>query len=234
MRSILIYKITIFLFVLTHGDCKKSENIAGVATFVKGTPVVERNSKKIEIKLNDRIQEGDVLTTDEKSLVILTFNNELGEVEIQQNSELSIDSFLSNKKSLHLKKGNVWTKITKLSKSDEFNLHSPTCVAGVRGTKFYTFQFGEYSGTCHCEGNIQLELKGQKYNEVNKEDILVVSKNGKSIVIVPSQLKIKRPYDDRHNHSQIENSSLGKKNDMTDEDLKKMFANIEERFKELK
>jgi len=240
-NRVMIYKIffqlmCVFFAISLSAYCKgkESEKTIGVVNFIKGNPFLERNSQKSELKKGDKVQEGDVISTDDKSLVILIFNNEVGELEIQAKTILSVDSFLSNKKSIQVKQGSVWTKITKLAKNDEFQLHTPTSVAGVRGTKFYTFQIGEYQGTCHCEGNIQLELKGQKYNEVNKEDILVVSKGGKSIVITPSEFKVKRPADERHEHSQIDNSPLGKRKDLSKAEFDAFIETIEEKFQALK
>ncbi|MBE7411666.1 MAG: FecR family protein [Leptospiraceae bacterium] len=209
---LLAFLVSIFL---THCEDKKRENTVGVISFVKGKAVVERNSKKTDLKYGEKVWEGDKIFTYNNSVLVLVFHNDLGEMEIQSNTVLTINSLLKQIQSIQVQKGSVWTRITKLGKGNEFYLHTPTSVASVRGTKFYTFQIGAYQGTCHCEGQIQLELKDQEYNKVNLKDILVFYKDKKNVVINPEDWKPPKSKEERHRHSQIDNSPLGQRNNLT-------------------
>ena len=56
---------------------------------------------------------------------------------------------------LHLKKGALYTFFRKLHTDEQAEVYTPTSVAGVRGTKFYTETSLQKTYYCVCEGEIE-------------------------------------------------------------------------------
>lgn len=188
--------------------------LAGVVQFVKGSAVLVRAGKEQPLKLHDSLQQGDTLRTGEKAVVIAQFNDKAAEVEIQPNAEFRIDEFSAHKKKLALAKGNLWLRVNKQTKDEEFVLQSPTAIAGVRGTKFFTFQFKgpdgkDYHGTCHCEGSVQIKAKTGEYQAVHNRDHIVLHRDGKTALLGPKDLAFMGEMNRTHAHSILKDSALG-------------------------
>ncbi|MEI1276727.1 FecR domain-containing protein [Leptospira venezuelensis] len=200
---------------------KKETNIGkGVITFVVGDVTLERGSEKSKAEVNKEIQNGDVLVTDEGSTAMIAFGENASLLEIQSDSKFRFDDIKSDKKFFQ-EKGRSWLLSNKLVKGEGLSLGTPTTTAGVRGTKFYTTVIDDMTLICHCQGKVELENSSDHSKMIPTSDYLTVTKGTKTIVIDKDDLlKIGIPYS--HNHSEVNNSPVGEKNNLKLEDFLKI------------
>ncbi len=99
----------------------------------------------IALKQGDRVFEGDVLKTGEKSSVLLHIrglNNKDSFTQLFENTELKVIKLSKNNLDqlddvyLDLIMGEVLVNVEKLPQASQFKIKTPTAVAGVRGTTF--------------------------------------------------------------------------------------------------
>lgn len=232
-HSFLKKQILAVMLVSASFCSKPPENKQSVsAIFIKGKAAVISSAGEHPLKKGDVLNSGDVISTGEKSAVIIETGSISGQLEIQSNSKLKVESTLKGYE-FFLEAGNVWISVNKLSKDQEFKLKTPTTVAGVRGTKFYTFNQGEMTGTCHCEGQIEYSNNMSHKSEVNSGDYLVIHKGDKSITVKEEDFKKAGIKFYGHNHSEMDDSSLGPKNGMTEEEHSKVRQLIAQKFQDL-
>jgi len=126
--------------LLLTGFCKeqkkKTPQIDGVITYLKGKVTVIKQGKDIKATLGQRVQKDDQIKTAPRGNAIVQFAN-IGIIKVLSSSEISFSSL--DKKgqiSIHNHNGNVFSKIAKLRKGQKYRVTTPTAVAGVRGTEF--------------------------------------------------------------------------------------------------
>ncbi len=106
--------------------------------------VMIQTSAARQAKLGDRLTKpGDVVTTGPGASTVLKVDNRIGTVQVAQNSELRIRQLgvLRNGgwiTTLNLDRGQARLKVDKriMPRNSIFEVHSPSGVAGVRGTNF--------------------------------------------------------------------------------------------------
>lgn len=225
----------LFILSLVLPSCSEKKNAdTGIITFLKGEAFVTKQGKKSALKFGEEITSGDLIETSNASVVIVTFASGESAAEIQSNSKFYISVYNDKKADLEIQSGNVWFAVNQKGKKD-FSLANPTAVAGVRGTKFFTFQIdAETFGTCHCEGKVHYTVKENLQATDNVNDHMVVVRKGKSITIEPEEYREMFPGSSRdHAHSEIETSTLGKARNVSPEYRKKLFERIESKFASL-
>jgi FecR protein len=204
----------------------------GVITFVKGHAVIEHvdadGSKKTKpAKPGEKVFVRDTIVTSADSNIV--FNVSGAQMEIQPNSRFLYERG-GEEKIMYLQNGNAWTSVTKMGERGNFSLRTPTTVAGVRGTKFFTTVLpGGLTGTCHCEGKISYKNTVSGKEEINDGDYLVFYRGPKAVKVTLEDLK-KLGIPANHNHSELDNGSMGKKNNMTQAQAEKMMVLVEQRF----
>lgn len=196
---------------------------SGKVVFVSGDVLLVSGGRSQKLTLTSTVTERDSIITAADGVAVVDFPD-AAIVEVQQNSAFEVRSVHGAKKHFYLPKGNVWTKVNKLTVGSELSVETPRSLAAVRGTKFYTFTMGDIHGTCHCEGVI--DYKSGNYSGTNDSDFLVFTKNGVSIVVKPSELAFAGMAG--HDHSACKDSPLGKC--PSNVDMKKVTAYLDKRF----
>lgn len=226
------------IFALATCGKKEEQNLQtkGSILFAVGNVTVVSNGNKNSAKKGTPISEGDTILTDSKSTVIVEFSDNAGTIEIQENSEFTVKEFNEKNQELVSKSGSFWLNAKKLKKDTNFNVIMPTSVAGIRGTKLYSFENKELgiTGVCHCQGAVEFKENSSNYTGSHDSDFLVLTKAGKTIVITPEDFQ-KMGYqgsDDNHQHSSLENSPLGKKANLDSEAHRKVLEIADKKWKE--
>ncbi|HMU84671.1 MAG TPA: FecR family protein [Leptospiraceae bacterium] len=223
-------KLTIVFFLLCAFACKgPSQPDAGLFKNVQGDVTVERSGKVEPAKVGDRFVPGDTVRTGENGIAIIAIKGTVGQAELQPNSVFRLN-LGDQKTEVLLDKGNMWLQVQKATSREEFTVRTPTTVAGVRGTKFYTFQNGDTVGVCYCEGDVDFAAGDSKSNTYHK-DTLVFTRNGKTVSLTADEVP---GVTYEHNHSLMDGSPLGQQSKLTPEMKKKIFDAAEKKFKELK
>lgn len=227
--------IPLFLFAVACG--KETAKTDGKVTYVKGTAVIEHieadgSKKSRPAKPGDdgKVFPGDTIQTGEDGTVVFEVSG--AQMEIQRNTRFVYERG-GDDKQVYLQGGNAWTSVSKLEGARKFTLRTPATVAGVRGTKFFTFTDGKNTGTCHCEGKISFTNNATGKEEVNDRDYLMYYRGSKSVKVFTDDFK-KMGIPLGHNHSELDNSSIGKKNNLTPAQLQKVADYVDKKFAALK
>lgn len=234
-----IYTIIILTIAMGVATCNKPKETAtkGNLIFVIGKVEITNKSGIVAAKKDSPIGEGDTIKTGEKSVAIIQFENDSASVEIQENAEFSINKFNEKEQELASTKGNFWIKAKKRNKESNFNVVMPTSVAGIRGTSFYSFEIKEEGihGICHCQGAVDFQDKVTSYHGSHNTDYSVLTKDGKTITMTPEDFKAAGVKFDsiEHKHSVIDNSPLGEKGSLTDEQHMKLRKIALKKFSEI-
>jgi outer membrane protein assembly factor BamB len=147
VKSCLLFKIILILVIgVLVASCKKSgtsQSEAGQS--VKITAIVKSVMGKASglfggsvkaLSKGMEVTEAEYLKTEAGSKVTILFSTN-SEIVLQENSKIAIKNILPKGINTHLNNGSILCNIKRLSNSEEFNVSSPTAIAGVRGTKFY-------------------------------------------------------------------------------------------------
>jgi hypothetical protein len=227
----------IILFIIIFAFCKpqKVNNIAGNVTFIKGKAKINRKGQTIPVKKGIKFYKGDLITTGPQTVAILSFENNLAHAELQGNTAISISKFDKKIKELSVQKGNFWLKTLKMVKDEKFYVKSPNAVAAVRGTKFFTFEFGDMVGTCFCQGSVDYKPHDKKKLNVQVQDSFAITKDGKTLLFEPDELKYWRDEVGPHKHSLIKNSPVGPPSLKPSPELvKKFMKHVAQKLKKYK
>ena len=162
-----------------------ASNPVAVVIRAKGNVVmVKPDKKQVPVKPGTRINSGSKIITKTKSFAAIKFIDDGSLVRVRQNSSCTVEgkkeenSFLKN---IFLEVGTIFSKITRQKGS--FRVTTPTSVASVKGTAFWSIQkfkgattyFGE-------EGIVEIENKKGVARLGAGETGIVASKNSKPIV----------------------------------------------------
>ncbi len=207
----------------------------GLIGLVKGNALIEHiaadGSKKTRpARTNEQVFPGDTIVTGENSTVLFQVTG--AAMEVQQNTRFVYERS-GDDKQVYLQGGNAWTSVQPLEGNRKFTLRTPNTVAGVRGTKFFTFTDGNNTGTCHCEGKISFKNLATGKDEVNDRDYVMYYRGSKSVKVTAEELR-KAGVPVAHNHSEIDNSAVGKKNNLTPAQMQTMQRYVDGRFAALK
>jgi len=229
--NLIIGAVFIGICILFIACNENASSTKGKIIISQGKVEIIRNNNSMPAKVGTIVLQGDIIKTGKDGVAVVRVKKSQAEFEIQNNTEFEIKHVGSGQENFILKAGGVWTKVNKLLKNDAFSLDTPTATLGVRGTKFYVFQLGDMHVVCHCQGDVNFLDKGNNTSSIHEQDHLVFTRNNKTIILSPEELK---DVGFAHNHSVLSNSPLGPKNTMNKEVFKKVMALVNKKFKELK
>ena len=226
-------KKTIFLLVTTLSlialSCREEVTDATVE-LVRGQAFLVHDKNENALKPGDIISEMDSVKTGVDGIVLVSIQKQNARLEIQPNSLIAFSSILKNEKILNIRSGNLWFKLNHTRANEKWFVKTPTSVAGIRGTKIFTFQIGDMFGTCHCEGDVEFSSASGDYFSTHHKDYLTISSAEKTIVITDDDSRNANIIPN-HNHSVLENSPLGPKVNITDEEKAKLMRLISKKMK---
>lgn len=183
---------TLLLLAAVAFACKEKPKAktshAAAVVFVVGsdakviTPAGEKAAAKGIV-----LQESDKIVTGPKSQVDLLLPNNIL-IRIDKNSTVLMQEFTAAENGvqhdrLMLEKGTVFSKVARLDKRSTFAIHTPTLVAGVRGTEFMTEADANGTGkVAVIEGKVGVESKSGSSEEVTAGNQANVSASGDTSV----------------------------------------------------
>jgi hypothetical protein len=226
MKKTTHFIVLLIIVIISACSTPPHKKAQAVVNMIQGNPVLDRKGKKYILKKGIGLKSGDKIITSKSDTAIISIRDNIAQVEIQPDAIFMIGNYTTVKKQLTLLTGNIWVKVKKLQDNQRLTLWTPTSVAGVRGTKFYTFSIDGLYGTCHCEGSVHYITEKTKYEGIHDTDDLVVTKNKKTILFTAEELKKNTGV--VHDHSTLDNSPLGKKSKAANDE--KVFKYIKKRF----
>jgi hypothetical protein len=142
-RSLILSSIGLLtIFVAGLDVIAAKENAIGTVSFLIGGPNdVQIKHKELQdwspAKLNTSVLSGDAMQTKQESRCEVKLLDgsviRIGENTLFEFTEASISKSTKNVKS-ELKKGQVWSNLTKVKSKEGFQIKAPTAVCAVRGT----------------------------------------------------------------------------------------------------
>ena len=174
----------IFIFSILLIPSFLFAQIVGTIVEKKGRVDVFKSGSNfaVPVHVGDAVYVGDVFRAKSNSFAKIEFTNK-NILKIFQRTKVKIDKYmLDNKKTesvVNLYRGKVQAKTAKhlikkigyLIERNKFEVHTPTAVAGVKGTNFIVFHFKNVTGVLFLEGH------GYAYNP-NLPDKVVPMKAG--------------------------------------------------------
>ena len=156
--------------------------IDGVITFLKGHAelYIKASGEWKQLKLNDRIGEGNWIMTGGESAVEITFEDGVSFL-LRANTSLGVTS-AQKKGTIHrlyglfLDIGRSISKVRKITgKESRYEIRTPSAVAAARGTEFRVSVDNEAATRCEVlEGTVGVEAKEQRFEVKGGEGTLVV------------------------------------------------------------
>lgn len=234
-----IFCVTFFAALLPAcGGSKPDDNVDGIVLRVQGSATVDRGDESLAAAPNMQLLEGDIVKTGPDGLMLAKMIGGNIDLELQKNAVFHVESIRGSDKALRLEQGNLWLRVNKMERNHSFQLRTPTTIAGVRGTKFYTFDFKDargrnIHGACHCEGEVDYHVPDNEYHQVHKEDYTTFTRDGKTIVVYPDEIAAVVPGMAEHHHSHLADSHLGPaEEDLSPEQATALMALLEKKFAE--
>jgi hypothetical protein len=159
MKNIFCFKsISIGILAFLMGPaCFSAQPEVGKVISIKGQPFVLRTLKKISLKLDSIVHQGDIIRSGSNEHVTLLLKNG-HKVFVLPSSATTLSMANSNKTEIDQTKGSLWFKVKPLEEKQTFHVRTPTAVAGVRGTAFLSMILeNNITDICVCEGSVEVD-----------------------------------------------------------------------------
>ena len=213
--------------------CKKpAQQVAGSVLFVKGQASATIAGQSQPARVGLKLAQGDKIETGKDGIVIIKLDG-IGNAEVQFNTSFQLTNLSPDQKELGVPRGNMWLNVNRLTKGQKLRVRTPTSVAGVRGTRFFTFRAMGFTGTCHCEGEVEFENTNGDYKGTHYKHNLVFMKNGKTVVMNEDDFKkLGLPIRDTHTHSMLDDSPVGPREiPLTEKQMQALGGFLQKKFK---
>ena len=138
----------------------------GIVEYFDGEVWMGRDGEEFIPDFGEPVNPGDLIVTGEDGIAIIHLNDRT-QVKLRENTELWVDS-LTEKTSVTLNSGGVFARVAKTVTSlargnAQFEVRTPTVVAGVRGTEFFvaygrTVEEEPDLWLCVNEGSVEVEV----------------------------------------------------------------------------
>ncbi len=234
-------------------SCGKGGKKDTYVSFFSGSVTLQRNGAPAQVEVKGMVQEGDIFSIGENSMLILQTSDGLV-VRFEPNTEAVISSINDiTKREISLNKGKVLSSVEKLGKGHGYAVKTPTAVASVRGTQFLT----EYNGKASIvavgkgvvsvkrisgaadeksveKGNsavVEAEKNTVDLREVNKVETLELSKLDKTPVVEDVEKKspeeLKGIYKETEKNDEEINVQIKEETGLTPAEMKAKYGRID-------
>lgn len=183
MKTIRVGILLIFVFVMTM-QAVAADPVAIVLRARGSVKIILKNNKEIKVRPGTRIYSGSKIITQKKSFAAIKFIDDGSLVRIRANSSCKVEGKKKKSsllKNIFLEVGTIFSKITR--QKGLFRVTTPTSVASVKGTAFWTKQ--NFKGATYYygeEGRVEIKNKSGLALLGPGETGIVSSQNSKPIV----------------------------------------------------
>ena len=178
-------KYIIILVTLIYGFAFAQNPVAVVIKSKGDVTITKADGKKTgKIKTGAKLYDGDKIVTGVKGIVAITFLDDKSLVRIRPNSSCTINAKKEENsiaKNVFVEVGTIFNKITK--QKSKFKVSTPTSVASVKGTEYWTVQEFKGGTLFFCEDGI-IEISNDEGSALVKagETGVVTSPKSKPLV----------------------------------------------------
>jgi len=183
MKALRLFSI--ILVIILFVQLGQAADAVAIVIRAKGTVILQQpGNKRMRIRPGTRVYSGSKIITKTKSFAAIKFIDDGSLVRIRPNSSCKVEGKKQQNslfKNLFLEVGSIFSKITR--QKGVFRVSTPTSVASVKGTAFWTVQ--EFKGTTRYfgeEGTVEIKNKKGTALLGPGETGIVSSANSKPIV----------------------------------------------------
>ncbi len=136
MKKVILF---IFLFLSFLPIFAKENSPAALVLTAKGEIILKRGDDNNRVESGTPLYSGDELISKEQSIAAIRFVDSGAVIKLFSNSILIINTEKKVRrldKKLYLEVGDVWSRVKK--EKGEYQIETPTSVASVKGTDFFT------------------------------------------------------------------------------------------------
>lgn len=155
----------IFIFAALFVSLARAAADTAFIKKMSGKVTVSRGSKKMDVKVNDKLKEKDVVSVGLKGQADVQFYGK-SMVRLLELTNFTIKESTSKKTTLNFTSGNILVKVKKLAKGEDLKVETPVAVLGIRGTQFWgqVRKEGEKAASTLAvrEGAIWVQPKGSE------------------------------------------------------------------------
>jgi len=139
MRKILIVVLLMTAGISCGKFSLKNENrkVSSVVSYISGKVTLQRNGSEEKAVVGMILTEKDTIVTGESSNADL-FIKDYGILKVGEKATITLSKLSQAKAEVDLEQGVVVSLINRKDSSTDFNVITPTAIAGVRGTAFLT------------------------------------------------------------------------------------------------
>ena len=185
MKKCIYFFSLLFFVALSFKGAGQSAKEIAVAIKVKGAAQVKSENGNWQVLKNGRrLNSGDYIRTEEGALVAIVFTDDKSMLKIRSRTQIQLQGEREEKgikKRLLMTIGQIWSKIN--PKGAGYQMVTPSGVAAVRGTEFYTLvDFAGKTTLIGITGVVAL------YNNVDTVDVTAgktgIIEKGKAPVLI--------------------------------------------------
>jgi len=165
--------VLVAVFLASNFLANESQDRASIVK-ISGSVAIERAGEKLIPSKGMVLNAYDKITTSKGAALDVTFDDGLKDiVKIGSNSHVVLESDAIQKQtSIFMDRGEILLKLEKLEKGSNFQVRTPTAVAGVRGTSFGVQLKGKEAVISDFESKIYVKGLNQEYVE-NEDELLL-------------------------------------------------------------
>jgi hypothetical protein len=183
--KIMNIKYVLVILILAFGLTMAQNPIAIVKVSKGDVTISKSDGKKVgKIKRGAKLYDGDKIVTGKKGKVAVIFLDDKSLVRVRPNSSCTINAKKENNsmvKNLYVEVGTIFSKITQ--QKSKFRVSTPTSVASVKGTEWWTVQEFKGKTLFFCDEGV-IEISNDAGSALVKilEKCIVNSSKSKPIV----------------------------------------------------
>lgn len=214
-RSRFLFIIAVLCLVFSHPITVFASPV-GIITAIEGRADITRGEDPARTAIvGDEVHIGDFLRTLSKSRLELTFIDD-SVTRLAPLSRLRVTEYLfdagERTGTIDLLRGKVQSVLVKATPDSVYEIHTPTAVAGVRGTTFFVYYRDGVTGGASREGTFYVYSKGRP------DQVRIVRPGQAFLVLGIDEIPIVRPATEEELERHLDDTTIREGEDFRDEE----------------
>ena len=177
MRKIIILTTLLALFSFISSCKKQTPETKMVVTSVYGDVYI--NETKDNVKAGSLVRQSDVVRTENGRVALQNRNGTT--ILIKEFSKIRVAKLTNEATNVETINSSMLLRVNKTSKTEEFNVNTPTAVAGVRGTTFFVYSTKEGTIINSVEGQVAVRNVATNNENVLEKKSIEITQGGENV-----------------------------------------------------
>ena len=193
MRNFSVRLLLPILLVVFAASCGGKEQDSGaksksmIVVFASSDPKIIRGNQEMVAQIGSLVVEGDVIKTEKGKLDLQTRDGSA--IRVSQFTTITVTKLIADNTTLQMQNGQVLASVKRASKGENFNVVTPTAIAGVRGTTFKVELYDETQPprVKVMDGKVAMAPRIAALDKMSKDDIAKSKSLSKLAAVAKSQ-----------------------------------------------